>query len=105
VGSGVGAGVGSGVGTGVGSGVGGAVSTGVEPVVADGVGLGVGLGVGFGVAFTPQLDEEEARFVLPVPAEGIVLNPTGLVPVGVNRAAARARIALRSGTWIEPRLS
>ena len=72
---------------------------------ADGLAVGVGFGFGLGVALIPQFVEDEARFVLPVPAEGIVSKPSGRVPVGVNSRAAIALIFLRSGSWMEPRLS
>ena len=77
------------------------------PGVADGVavGLAVGLGVGFGVALTPQSFEDAAFFVGPSPREGIVSNPSGRTPLGVNSRAAIARIRSTCGIWIEPRSS
>jgi hypothetical protein len=73
--------------------------------VGFGVGFGVGLGVGFGVALIPQFVDDDADFVGPLPADGIVANPSGAVPVGGNSLAAIFRIALRSGFWMDPRSS
>ena len=101
----MGAGVGSGVGVGSGSGVGvGDPGVAVGPAVGFGVGFGVGL-AGFGVALIPQLFEDDAFFVDPLPADGIVSNPSGRTPVVVNRRAAILRIRSRFGIWIEPRTS
>jgi hypothetical protein len=102
------AGVLSGVGvtSGVASGVGSGVGVG-EPGVAVGlgVGLGVGFGVGLGVGLIPHVFDDAAFFVPPLPAEGIVSNPSGRTPVVVNRRAAIARIFATCGIWIEPRSS
>ena len=70
------------------------------------VGLGVGLGVGFGVDLTtPQVLDDEAVFVGPPPAGGMVSKPSGRTPGAVNRRPASARIWLMRGSWIEPRSS
>ena len=64
--------------------------------VAPAVGLGVGFGVGLGVALTtPQVVDDEAVFVGPEPADGIVSKPSGRTP-GRREQAGRpsARIAL-----------
>ncbi len=99
--------VGGAVGLAVGGAVGLAVGALVGPALGgpDGCAVGVGLDVGLGVALIPQVVDDDARLVLPVPAEGIVSKPSGRVPAGVNSRAAIALIFLRSGSWIEPRLS
>jgi hypothetical protein len=94
------------VGSGVGSGV--AVGFGVGLAVGFAVGfggLGVGLAVGLGVAFTPHVLEDDALFVGPEPAEGIVSKPVGRTPGSVNSLAAMARMRFILGTWMLPRSS
>ncbi len=53
----------------------------------------------------PQLLDDDGRLVGPEPAAGIVSNPSGRTPVGVNSFAAIDRIRLTWGSWIEPRAS
>ena len=90
----LGVGVGSGVGSGVVESVGDGVALGL------GVGFGVGLGVGVGSAHRGAGPAgPEATFV----GVGAMYLSSGVTPGWVNMAAPRAAIALRSGSWIEPR--
>jgi hypothetical protein len=87
----------------VGSGV--TLSTGVGVGVAGfGVGFFVGFGVGFGVlaGAQPRTPLDVAGFEEPF---GVWYLSLGSVPEGGNRAADRARIRLRTGSWMEPRSS